>query len=188
MDNLALQNEQANLRYRHTYVTTRIRGAPLFINEIEIHPDEDRLHAHVRTPAGTSRWVEMGNLQLHNWSNNSVLYIPSLHGVLVWERPHYRQYKRGVCDQSMYIARRTCRSGSGYWYEVVRSLRRPMFFDPATAKDIMKQDEYMTAVAIGRNAYMDREGVVYYHTNRLGLLEDVQDTHLWKLINKENAA
>lgn len=187
-DNLDLQIEQANLRYRHTYVTSRVRGAPLYINQIDVDPDGEHLRAYVRTPAGSERWVDMRNLQLHNWSSNSVLWLPAMSGVLVWERPHMRQYKRGLCEQSMRIVVRQCRIGLNYWYEVVKAMRQPMFFDVGTAKDIMRDDMHMRAVAIGRNAYLDRENVVYYHSNRLGLLEDVQDTPLWRLINKENAA
>jgi len=188
MDNIDLQVEQASLRYRHTYVTSRIRGAPLFINQIDVDPEGEHLRAYVRTPGGSERWVDMDNLRLHNWSNNSVLWLPNLKGVVVWERPHHRQYKRGVCDASMRIVQRLAAPGPNYWYEVVKAMRSPLFFDHATARVLMQEDQYMRAVAIGRNAYMDRENVVYYHSNRLGLLEDVQQHPLWRIISKENGA
>jgi hypothetical protein len=182
--------EQLRLRYRHTWLP-RNAGVPVFVEQVDWWSDdngeEQEIRVYGRTRANARRWYPLDEMNWHPFKGvrGSVLYLPQLKNVVVWDRLRWRQTKRGVCDSTIEWIAGARPMGEDWWFYFTGAMHSSMYFDSSTAARMMEEDSDVQAVALSHSAWMDREGEVYYHDRLLGKLEEAAQLPIWNIITKE---
>ena len=183
--------EQYQLRYVDTYITTSA-GDPVLVRDITWDDDNDEIVFHVRKANNHMDAVSAEELCFNPWGRHFTLYLPKWKGCLVIEKSNDVQIKRGVCARSMRIVQDLRDEtgdihGRNHWYDIVRAMQDPIYFDLDTAAAAMEEDSSILSMPIGKNACMLRDGKVLYHGRIVGDTTTIEQSKWWRLINKEAA-
>lgn len=183
--------EQYQLRYADTYITTAA-GDPVMVRDITWDEDNEEIVFHVRKANNHMAALPAEELCFNPWGRHFTLYLPKWKGCLVVEKSNDVQIKRGVCTRSLSIVQDLRDEsadihGRGAWYDIVRAMQAPIYFDLGTAAAAMEEDPYILSMPISKNACMLRDGAVLYHGRIVGDAKTIETSKWWRLINKEAA-